>query len=136
MNNNKNKIIASFIIGAVVGSFLTSNITNYQINSQNNNDSQVEIGASQIHYTDGTYTGKSDAYGPDMEVEVTVENGKISNIDILNHNETPGFYERAFEKVPKNIIKNQHTEVDTISGATYTSIGIIKAVENALEEAK
>ena len=63
------------------------------------------------------------------------KNLEISNIDITNHNETPGFYEQAFEVVPAEIIQNQSTGVDTVSGATQSSIGIINAVNNALNQA-
>lgn len=88
------------------------------------------------NYADGTYEGSATGYAQDIKVNVTVSGGKISNIDIVIHNETPGFYERAFEIVPQEIISKQSTDVDTVSGATYSSVGIINAVNDALSDAQ
>lgn len=96
-------------------------------------DESVDV--SSGNYSDGTYEGEASAYAPNLKVKVSVSSGKISDIEIVSHNETPGFYERAFETVPSEIIQNQNTDVDTVSGATYTSVGIINAVNNALKEA-
>lgn len=86
-------------------------------------------------YSDGTYEGQASAYGPNLKVQVVISSSKISDIKIVSHNETPGFYEKAFEEVPSQIIKKQSTDVDTVSGATYSSVGIINAVNNALKGA-
>lgn len=86
-------------------------------------------------YSDGTYEGEASGYAPNIKVDVVVSNSKISDIQITSHNETPGFYEKAFEQVPSEIIKSQSTKVDTVSGATYSSVGIINAVNNALKGA-
>ncbi len=96
-------------------------------------DESVDVASGK--YSDGTYEGEASAYGPNLKVQVSVSGGKISDIEIVSHNETPGFYERAFETVPSEIIQKQSTDVDTVSGATYSSVGIINAVNNALKEA-
>lgn len=88
------------------------------------------------NYTDGTYEGSATGYSQGIKVNVTVSGGKISNIDIVSHNETPGFYEPAFQTVPQEIISKQSTDVDTVSGATYSSVGIINAVNDALSNAQ
>ena len=93
------------------------------------------IDVSSGKYSDGTYDGTSAGYAQGLTVEVKIKSGKISNIEITSHNETPGFYEKAFETVPTEIIKKQSTDVDTVSGATYSSVGIINAVNNALSQA-
>lgn len=96
-------------------------------------DESVDIDSGK--YSDGTYEGEASAYGPNLKVKVSVSGGKISDIEIVSHNETPGFYEKAFETVPSDIIQKQSTDVDTVSGATYSSVGIINAVNNALKGA-
>lgn len=58
----------------------------------------------------------------------------IADIEILEENDTPDFFERA-EAIIDDIIDGQSLEVDTVSGATYSSSGILNAVNNALEEA-
>ncbi len=86
-------------------------------------------------YSDGTYKGTASGYASGLSVSVQVSSGKISSIEITSHNETPGFYEKAFETVPNEIIQKQSTNVDTVSGATYSSVGIINAVNQALNNA-
>lgn len=93
----------------------------------------VDVSSGQ--YSDGTYQGSAPGYAQGLTVQVKISSGKISNIQITNHNETPGFYESAFETVPSEIIQKQSTDVDTVSGATYSSVGIINAVNNALSQA-
>jgi len=86
-------------------------------------------------FKDGTYTGVAKGYASGLTVSVTIKDGKISDIKIISHNETPGFYEKAFSTVPKEIIAAQSTDVDVVSGATFSSRGIMAAVKNALEKA-
>ncbi|GIM28448.1 hypothetical protein CPJCM30710_11140 [Clostridium polyendosporum] len=87
-------------------------------------------------YKDGVYTGTGRGFQPNLKVSVTVKDGKITEIKILSHNETPGFYEKAFSIVPKEIVSKQATDVDTVSGATRSSNGIIAAVSDALKNAR
>ena len=113
-----------------------------------NNENQEKSGAAQAESTnsdvsmdknaklkDGTYTGVGTGYGTDLTVSVTIKDGKITDIQILSNNETPGFSEQAFSTVPKEIIAAQSTEVDAVSGATFSSRGIMAAVKNALQKA-
>lgn len=99
-------------------------------------DSTESVDVSSGNYNDGTYTGSADGFSENLNVKVDISGGKISNIEIVSHNETPGFYEKAFESVPAEIIASQSTNVDTVSGATYSSVGIINAVNDALSAAK
>lgn len=99
-------------------------------------DNTESIDITNGTYNDGIYNGTADGYSQNLKVQVEISDGKISDIEIVSHNETPGFYEKAFESVPDAIIKKQSTAVDTVSGATYSSLGIINAVNNALNSAK
>ncbi len=82
--------------------------------------------------TDGKYTGEGEGFKGPIAVEVEVQDGKIVAISILSHDETPFLSDAAFEAVPEAIIATQSTDVDTLTGATATSKGIIQAVNNAL----
>lgn len=82
-------------------------------------------------YKDGVYRGSAPGYGGPVDVEVTVKNGKITDLKVLSHNETPGYYENG-AKVIERILKAGNLEVDTVSGATVTSHAIIAAAANAL----
>lgn len=95
----------------------------------------VGCGSKDAGLKDDTYTGQ--ATGMDtVKVEVTVADGKISKVEVVEHNETEGFCEPAIEQIPGAIVEKNSTEVDTVSGATVTSNAIKKAVDNALEGAK
>lgn len=83
---------------------------------------------------DGVYTGSADGYGGLIKVEVTVFKGSITNIVILEQDETPFIAKNALEKIPESIILDQSWDVDVVSGATVTSDAIMDAVENALAQ--
>ncbi|GAA0068384.1 hypothetical protein UT300002_31700 [Clostridium perfringens] len=83
---------------------------------------------------DGTYLGEAKGYGGNIKVKVTIESGKIKNIEVLSHSETPKYYENG-SKVIGSIIKANSTDVDAVSGATLTSNGIKNAVRDALSKA-
>lgn len=89
----------------------------------------------QGNYKDGTYTGTGTGNNGEIKVEVTVADGNITKIDVTEQQETEGIYESAEAGVLSAIIKTQKTEVDTVSGATHSSQGLMEAVRNALQEA-
>ncbi len=86
-------------------------------------------------YTDGTYTGSGTGFGGTITVQVTVSNHKIVSINILDaSSETASYFANA-QGVISRIISSQSPNVDAVSGATYSSNGIISAVQNALSQA-
>lgn len=93
------------------------------------------LGSSGAMIDDGVYYGSGAGYNGNIKVQVNVSSGKISNVSVISHNETKGFYETAFSKVPAAIVSSKSTNVDTVSGATHSSNGIINAVKNALANA-
>lgn len=86
-------------------------------------------------YKDGTYQGSGTGFGGTITVQVTISGGKIASIDILSASgETPSYFASA-QGVVDRIISGQTPNVDAVSGATYSSNGIIQAVQNALSKA-
>ena len=83
---------------------------------------------------DGKYQGTTEGFRGNVTVEVTVSDGKITAIDALEQDETPRFWSKAVAVID-SIIENQSTEVDAVSGATYSSNAIKNATKNALEGA-
>ncbi len=81
------------------------------------------------YVTDGVYVGEYDVDFVYAKVEVTVQNGVITKIDILEHKNGRG---KPAEIVADRIIEEQKIDVDAVSGATNSSVVIKKAVENAL----
>ena len=80
----------------------------------------------------GTYEGSGTGKNGSIKVSVEVTNDSIKKVDILEQNETPSIAKDALEKIPQNIVKEQSLAIDTISGATITSQGILDAVKDAL----
>ncbi len=85
-------------------------------------------------YTDGTYTAKSYGYRSYITVQVTIKGGKISDIKVLSESEDRPYFTNAKAVIGRAISK-QGTNVDTVSGATYSSKGILAAVKKCLIKA-
>lgn len=86
-------------------------------------------------YKDGSYEGSAKGFGGNVVVKVTVKNDKIEKIDLVDASKEDGSYLASAKGVIKSILDKQSTDVDTVSGATFTSTGIINAVISALEKA-
>ena len=83
-------------------------------------------------YADGVYVGSSRGYGGTVRVQVTMESGSITEVEILDaSHETKQFLRRA-KRLLTTVVETQSWEVDAVSEATYTSRGILGAVQNAL----
>jgi len=87
-------------------------------------------------YKDGTYTGSGSGFGGTTKMSVTISNGKITSVQTISNDDTSQYYNRAIGKITNSIMSSQSGSVDTVSGATYSSKGIIEAVKNALSQAK
>ena len=86
----------------------------------------------KLPYADGVYVGSSRGYGGAVRVQVTMENGSITEVEILDaSHETRQFLRRA-KRLLTTVVETQSWEVDAVSEATYTSRGILGAVQNAL----
>lgn len=117
---------------------LPSNTSTISSNETSDNlvESESENKTSQ-KYKEGMYLGRGEGFaGGETSIFVTITNGEISKIETLSHEDTPKYYDKVVGTITSSIISKQSTSIDTISGATYSSKGIIKAVENALIQAK
>ena len=85
-------------------------------------------------YKDGTYYGTGTGFGGTLKVKVEISGGKITSIQIMENQDGSEYISKASALI-NTIIQNQSTNVDTVSGATYSSAGIIQAVRNALSQA-
>ena len=86
-------------------------------------------------YKDGTYTGSAQGFGGDIKVKVTVSGQKISAIDITEASGEDEAYLSMAKDIINTMLDKQTADVDTVSGATYSSTGIKNAVTQALEGA-
>lgn len=86
-------------------------------------------------YKDGTYTGSAQGFGGEIKVKVTVSGQKISAIDITEASGEDEAYLSMAKDIINTMVDQQTVDVDTVSGATYSSTGIKNAVTQALEGA-
>lgn len=84
----------------------------------------------------GKYEVKAKGHGSSfMPMEVTIDEDKIADISIDSSGETRGVADEVFKRLPKQIVDNQTLNVDTVSGATISSHGVIDGVAQAIDEA-
>jgi len=81
---------------------------------------------------DGTYTGSGQGWGGTVSVTVTVKSGKITDITVDSNQDAQEYFDRAEPTMIQEILDAQSIDVDTVSGATYSSNGILDAVADAL----
>lgn len=86
-------------------------------------------------YADGVYLGSAEGYEGPMTVRVSISGGKISQIELVSSMDDEPYFGRAWNVVPGRIIDAQTANVDTVTGATYSSEGIRGAVNDALKKA-
>lgn len=93
---------------------------------------------SQVEETgtwkDGTYYGSGTGFAGTLKVKVVIQDGKITSIEITETSDGSSYINSALAVISR-IISAQSTNVDTVSGATYSSVGIINAVRDALSDA-
>ncbi len=91
--------------------------------------------ASASLYMPGIYTGSARGYGGRIEVTVKVDENRILAIAAIGDSETEGVGKVALEKLPALIVEANSTDIDGVSGATYSSQGLFEAVNDALAQA-
>lgn len=105
--------------------------------SESESDSSLaEIAAVQdaSAYKDGTYYGTGKGFAGTMKVKVDISGGKIASISIVSTKDGDNYVKSA-SSLLDTIVEKQSTNVDTVSGATFSSRGIIAAVRSALSQA-
>lgn len=86
-------------------------------------------------YNEGVYYGTAEGYNGDITVAIVIQENTLKAVLVIGEEDDDTFFNRAMDVVTQ-MMKKQSTEVDTVSGATYSSKGLIQAVKNALEEAR
>lgn len=84
---------------------------------------------------DGVYSGTGSGYHGDITVQVTVSGGQVADIAVTSENDTLQYFTRAKDTLIPTVIEEQSLGVDAVSGATYSSRGILEAITDALSGA-
>ncbi len=99
-------------------------------------DTPADYEKGKFPYADGVYTGTGDGFGGEISVSVAIENHTLRSVTILSADqETDTFFSKA-RSVLSSVINGQTTDVATVSGATYSSCGILEAIRDALAQAE
>lgn len=109
----------------------SSDASDTSSDSSTDNDQDV---TGTLPYVDGIYYGTADGYKGDIKVAVVIQDKTLKAILVTEKSDDEPFISNAMD-VLKNIMKKQSADVDTVSGATYSSKGLIGAVKAAFEEA-
>ena len=91
--------------------------------------------ADQV-YKDGTYTGDGQGVGGKIQVQITIADDTLTDIQVVSAEKEDSAYLSQGKAVIDRILEAQSTDVDTVSGATFSSTGILMAVEDALGKAE
>lgn len=91
--------------------------------------------ADQI-YKNGTYTGDGQGFGGNIQVQITIADDTLTDIQVVSAEKEDSAYLSQGKAVIDRILEAQSTDVDTVSGATFSSTGILMAVEDALGKAE
>ncbi len=94
---------------------------------------EVSAKSAATRYLDGVYTGEGAGFRGTIQAQVTVSGGSITDVTILSSKDDSDFFERAKAGVIPAILQRQSVNVSAVSGATYSSRGILEAVANALQ---
>lgn len=135
--NNKEIIVHRQMIAVSVALFLATLFVG-TISSAASSSSVASEGYSGYSYKDGTYLGEGMGNNGKINVEVTIKSGSIDSIEITKFPDDEEYFDVNVDGVTmiERVIDSQGTDVDGISGATYSSDGFISAVESALEQAR
>ena len=86
-------------------------------------------------YLDGVYQGSGTGFGGEIVVSVTVEGGEIVSVEALSHDREDDAYFSLAQSMLPEMTARQTWEVDSVSGATFSSSGLLEAAENAIRQA-
>lgn len=126
--------IISAVKNALTGEQDTSTPATTASSSNQSSPSIETVDDSNQTWKDGNYYGSGTGFNGEVQVQVVIADGKITDINVVSHNDDSSFMSQAQGLIP-NIISTQSTNVDAVSGATYSSRGIINAVRAALKQA-
>ena len=137
-NDVRPLLVSAVSVAIMTGSYYTSDyVINAASNSNTESNQTSETTSTNQIYNDGIFQGTGIGFrNGTTTVEVTIENDKITDISAISYEDDRPYFSRAFSTVADEIIYNQSSDVDAVSGATYSSNGIMEAVSDALSQAK
>ena len=136
--NPRSALAAAVAVAAISGMYMAGNLASGAANAESSVTAAMTSDAESTTlgpYIDGVYTGSGSGFRGTTQVQVTVSNGYLEDITVLSTGDDAEFFNKAQSSVIAQIISSQSVSVDTVSGATFSSDGIIAAVTDALASA-
>ena len=96
----------------------------------------AEADSADNVYKDGTYTGDGQGFGGNIQVQITISDDTLTDIQVVSAEKEDSAYLSQGKAVIDRILEAQSTDVDTVSGETFSSTGILMAVVDALGKAE
>lgn len=109
--------------------------TNKEVDQKDTEENKEEKSEANGSLKDGTYKASANGYDRELNLEVTIAGGKISDIELLENHETDAVINRAFPIIKERIIEANSPDVDSVSAATFSTTAVKEATLTALEEA-
>lgn len=143
----KKLLLGAFVVGSYILYSVhqrgdgTSAVLPPAIQSTTPTSSPTSSTATTVAYKDGQYTGPAaDAYYGYIQVKVTIQGGKISNVEFLQYPNdrmtSMHINSQAMPYLKQEAIQAQSASVDGVSGATDTSQAFIQSLTSALKDAQ
>lgn len=128
--------VATLVVSIITNSTVVSATAN--ANTKKSNEKTSNESKAPLELNDGVYHGEGMGNNGSIEVDVTIEEGQITDIVFTKFVDDKEYFNEEIDgkTMINEVIREQSCDVDGISGATYSSKGFLNAVENALEKAK
>ena len=102
-------------------------------NAEGDSDGKA-YAASEVHYADGTHIGTGEGYNGTITVAVRIADGQITGVTVVSTSDDSSYWQSATAIIDE-VVEKQSVDVDSVSGATYSSKGLKEAISNALATA-
>ncbi|MGN1402820.1 MAG: FMN-binding protein [Ruminococcus sp.] len=108
----------------------------FALENQQTDSLQEQTDTSGTNYQDGTYEGEGQGYGGTIVVQAVVAGGKLTELNLISAEKEDEAYLNAASAVLQDMLEMQSADADAVSGATFSSNGIIEAAADALRKAE
>ncbi|HCX65477.1 MAG TPA: hypothetical protein DHN33_09730, partial [Eubacteriaceae bacterium] len=125
----KRKRLLCLMIAMLLAVFMATGCDSSETNSGNGGEAENQS------YEAGTYTATIYGYLSDVTVETTFSESEITEVSVVEQNETPELFTLVEEQVPAAIVEHQSLSVDSVTGATMSSVAVVRAVSDCVEQA-
>lgn len=115
---------------------LQAELASANLRLEQKNREMEDDSPQESKYKDGIYEGTGTGFGGEITVQVTITQGQISGLEIVSAEQEDQAYLKTAGGIVERILEEQSADVDTISGATFSSTGIKEAAAEALEQAE